>query len=49
MNTTIANRIYIREPSMEVKRWAKDNLNFANPEYEKKQRMGFWVGRTPKE
>ena len=49
MNTTISNRIYIREPSMEVKRWAKDNLNFANPEYEKKQRMGFWVGRTPKE
>ena len=34
---------------MEVKRWAKDNLNFPNPEYEKKQRMGFWVGRTPKE
>ena len=49
MNTTIANRIYIQDPSMEIKRWAKDNLKFANPEYEKKQRMGFWVGRTPKE
>ena len=49
MNTTIANRIYIEDPSMEIKRWAKDNLKFPNPEYEKKQRMGFWVGRTPKE
>lgn len=49
MNTTIANRIYIEDPSIEVQRWAKDNLKFPNPEYEKKQRMGFWVGRTPKE
>lgn len=49
MNTTISNRIYIEDPSIEVQRWAKDNLKFPNPEYEKKQRMGFWVGRTPKE
>ena len=48
MNTKIANRIYITDPSIEVDRWAKDNLQFPNPEYEKKQRMGFWVGRTPK-
>ena len=49
MNTTISNRIYIQNPSIEIQRWAKDNLKFPNPEYEKKQRMGFWVGRTPKE
>lgn len=49
MNTRIANRIYIEDPSPEVKDWAKENLKFPNPEYEKKQRMGFWVGRTPKE
>ena len=49
MNTKIANRIYIQDPSIEVTRWAKDHLQFPNPEYEKKQRMGFWVGRTPKE
>lgn len=48
MNTTIANRIYIEEPTLEIIRWVKDNLRFPNPEYEKKQRMGFWVGRTPK-
>lgn len=49
MNTVISNRIYITDPSIEVTRWAKDHLQFPNPEYEKKQRMGFWVGRTPKE
>ena len=49
MNTRIANRIYIDDPTDEVAAWAKDNLKFPNPEYEKKQRMGFWVGRTPKE
>ena len=49
MNTTISNRIYIDEPSKEVVAWAKDNLRFVNPDYAKKERMGFWVGRTPKE
>lgn len=47
MNTMISNRIYIEDPSDEVRKWAKENLCFPNPEYEKKQRMGFWVGRTP--
>ena len=49
MNTKIANRIYIDDPSDAVIAWTKENLRFPNPEYEKKQRMGFWVGRTPKE
>lgn len=49
MNTKIANRIYIQDPSIEITRWAKDNLQFPNPEFEKKQRMGFWTGRTPRE
>lgn len=49
MRTTISNRIYVEDPTPEVIDWAKENLRFANPEYEKKQRMGFWVGRTPKE
>lgn len=48
MNTIISNRIYIEDPSESVQTWAKENLMFPNPEYEKKQRMGFWVGRTPK-
>ena len=49
MNTIIANRIRIEEPTEEVTAWVKANLRFPNPEYEKKQRMGFWTGRTPKE
>ena len=49
MNTKIANRIYVSNPSDEVKQWAKKELCFPNPEFEKKQRMGFWVGRTPRE
>ena len=49
MNTTIANRIYIHDPTPEVKTWAKEHLAFPNPEYAKKERMGFWLGRTPKE
>ena len=49
MNTKIANRIWIEDPTDEVKTWAKENLKFPNPDYEKKVRMGLWVGRTPKE
>jgi len=49
MNTTISNRIYIEDPSDEIVSWVKENLKFPNPAYEKKVRMGFWVGKTPKE
>ena len=49
MNTKIANRIYIEDPSDEIREWVKENLRFPNPEYTKKERMGFWTGRTPKE
>lgn len=48
MKTIIRNRIYIQEPSDAVVGWVKDNLKFPNPEYAKKERMGFWLGRTPK-
>ena len=49
MNTRIANRIWIEEPSEEIRKWTAEHMRFPNPEYEKKQRMGFWVGHTPKE
>lgn len=49
MNTRIGNRIWINEPTDEIKQWAKNALCFPNPEFEKKQRMGFWTGRTPRE
>jgi superfamily II DNA or RNA helicase len=49
MNTRIANRIFVEDPTDEVVEWVETNLKFPNPAYEEKQRMGFWVGRTPKE
>ena len=48
MNVRVSNRIYIEDPSYEIVEWAKANLVFVNPQYEKKKRMGFWVGQTPK-
>ena len=48
MNTIISNMIRVEEPSAEVREYAR-TLRLPNPEYEKKQRMGFWTGRTPKE
>jgi superfamily II DNA or RNA helicase len=48
MTTTIANRIYINDPSSAVVAWAKENMEMPNPEYAKKERMGFWLGRTPR-
>ena len=49
MNTTIANRIFIEDPTDKIKAWVKLNLIFPNPDYVKKERMGYWTGRTPKE
>lgn len=49
MKTTIANRIFVEDPSEELKDWVKASLKFPNPAFEKKQRMGFWTGRTPRE
>lgn len=48
MKTIIGSRIMIEDPSPEVEAWVKEHLEFANPDYAKKERMGFWLGRTPK-
>lgn len=48
MRTTIANMIYVEDPSPELKQYVKDQLELPNPDYVKKERMGFWTGRTPK-
>lgn len=48
MKTVIFNVIRIADPTDELKQYVKENLELPNPEYEKKQRMGFWTGRTPK-
>lgn len=48
MLTTISNVITVQDPSPELRQYAKDQLELPNPEYAKKERMGFWTGRTPK-
>lgn len=49
MNTKIANRIWIEDPSDEIIDWAKENLKFPNPEFVMRQQRGLWTGRTPME
>lgn len=48
MKTVISNVITIDNPSQMLRNYARENLELPNPEYEKKLRMGFWIGRTPK-
>lgn len=49
LRVTISNKIIIEDPSFELLAWADKNLVIRNPEYDKKVRLGFWVGKTPKE
>ena len=48
MKTYIGNNIKIVNPTKEVINYAKENLILDNPEYFKKQNMGFYLGNTPK-
>lgn len=47
MNVTIGSNIQITYPSTDVIRYCNDRLILMNPDYVKKTRMGFWVGKTP--
>lgn len=44
----VANEVIFEYPSDAAKRWCRDNLVIANPEYAKKARMNLWLGNTPK-
>ena len=48
MKTYIGNNIKIFNPTKEVINYVKENLILDNPEYFKKQNMGFYLGNTPK-
>jgi len=48
VKTIISNVIRIEDPTPEIREYAKTQLELPNPEYVKKERMGFWLGRTPK-
>ena len=48
MDFTIGARIRIRNPEPALLDWVNVNLILPNPDYLKKQRMGLWLGKTPK-
>ena len=43
MQLYVSNKVYVAEATKEVFRWCKDNLEFPNPEFSKKQNMGLWT------
>lgn len=48
MEVVISNMIKITDPTAEILNWCHKHLILVNPDYEKKSRMGYWVGNTPK-
>lgn len=48
MKVIISNEITIIEPTQEILDWCKQELVLPNPDYAKKERMGLWVGNTPR-
>lgn len=48
MKVIISNEITITEATQEILDWCKRELVLPNPEYAKKERMGLWVGNTPR-
>lgn len=48
MKITLTNIIQIEEPNKKILDYCAKELTFNNPDYIKKQRMGFWIGKTPK-
>ena len=47
MKITISNKLYISEPTAQIKDWCRENLILPNPNYYKKEKMGFWTGNEP--
>lgn len=43
-----SNEITITRPTQEILDWCNENLVIPNPDYAKKERMGLWVGNTPR-
>lgn len=48
MDCIVSKDLRIVNCSSDVLKYYKQKLTLSNPEYVKKQRMGFWVGNTPK-
>lgn len=48
MRITVRNEICITDYDEQLLDWCKKTLVITNPEYTKKQRMGKWLGNTPR-
>lgn len=48
MNVKIKNKLIISDYPKELTDWCRKNLVLDNPDYHKKERMGLWIGNTPK-
>lgn len=48
MKVVIDNEITISDAPVGFKKWLDENYVVPNPEYEKKEKMGFWLGNTPR-
>lgn len=48
MQADVSNAIRIMNPTPECRAYYIDKLTFDNPEYAKKERMGLWLGDTPR-
>ncbi len=43
----VSNQLAVTNPTPELIRWCKRNLELANPEYSRRVRMNLWTGNTP--
>lgn len=48
MKINVAENIKIENPTPSIVKWCKEHLVVDNPEYYKKERMGMWIGNTPR-
>lgn len=47
MELSVGASVRIGHPTKEIREWCRRTLVLRNPDYEKKERMGLWLGNTP--
>ena len=48
MKFIVGNNILVQNPNEVLIKWAKENLVINNPDFIKKQKLGKWIGNTPR-